>query len=96
VALQVRPDLPEAHYNLGNALARTPGRTEDAIVEFQAALRIQPELADAHYSLGSVLLRMPGRVPEAIAEFEAVLLIRPDPDLRRLVDQLRGQGNPPR
>ena len=33
----------EAHVNLGNALAQTPGRQSEAIAEYEAALRIRPD-----------------------------------------------------
>jgi tetratricopeptide (TPR) repeat protein len=89
-AIRVRPYLAEAHYDLGNVLARMPGQVEQAIGEFRIAVQIQPDLAEAHYSLGSVLLRMPGHAPDAIMEFETVLRIRPDPQLQRFVDQLHG------
>ena len=40
-ALRIEPDDADAHYNLGNALARMPGRLPEAIAEYQAALRIR-------------------------------------------------------
>ena len=67
-----------AHYNLGNALARTPGRTADAISEWQAALRIQPDLAQAYYNLGIVYSQDPSRLQDAIAEYQAALRLNPE------------------
>jgi tetratricopeptide (TPR) repeat protein len=42
-ALRSQPDLFEAHVNLANALAQTPGGTAEAIAEYDAALRIRPD-----------------------------------------------------
>lgn len=42
-AVRIAPDLMEAHVNLGNALAQTPGRQAEAIAEYEAALRIRPD-----------------------------------------------------
>ena len=77
-ALRIEPDFAEAHTNLGNALAQTPGRLPEAIAEYQAARRIRPDLAAVHYNLANTLARMSGRLPEAIAEYQATLRIRPD------------------
>jgi len=38
-ALRLKPDFAEAHDNLGNILAKMPGRSEDAIAQFEEALR---------------------------------------------------------
>jgi protein O-mannosyl-transferase len=42
-ALRINPDVMEAHYNLGNALATMPGRLPEAVSELEAAFRIRPE-----------------------------------------------------
>jgi protein O-mannosyl-transferase len=77
------------HNNLGIILIRMPGRTEEAIAEFQAALRLDPGFADALQNLGLALSAMPGRMPEAIAELQAAERIRPDPALERMIQQLQ-------
>jgi tetratricopeptide (TPR) repeat protein len=46
----VSPQAPEAHGNLGAALAAS-GRTEEAIPEFEEALRLKPDLASARRNL---------------------------------------------
>ncbi len=66
------------HYNLGVALAKSPGRAAEAIPEFKTALRINPDYVEAHVDLGAVLADMPGGLPEAIAEYELALRIKPD------------------
>jgi tetratricopeptide (TPR) repeat protein len=74
-ALQISPDFPLAHNNLGNALLQK-GRVGDAIAEFQKALKIEPDYADAHISLGNVLLQT-GKVDEAIAHYQQALQTKP-------------------
>ena len=89
-AVRLRPDYADAHNNLGNALAETPGRLPEAVAEYQAALRIEPDHPKAHINLGDALAKS-GRLPEAIVEYEAALRIRPDPQLQQLVDRLRAE-----
>jgi len=43
-ALRSDPNLAEAHYNLGLALAKMPGRSAEAIAHLEAALRLRPDL----------------------------------------------------
>jgi Flp pilus assembly protein TadD len=45
-ALTWNPDSPEAHNNLGIALASS-GRKADAVEEFRRALALDPEFDDA-------------------------------------------------
>jgi tetratricopeptide (TPR) repeat protein len=76
--VNVCPDGARPHMNLGNALAKIPGRLPDAIAEFQTALRILPDNEQEHYNLGRALALMPGRAPDAVVEFQAALRIQPD------------------
>jgi|SRR5271157_4860412 len=76
-ALGIEPDLPEAHFSLGNALSRLPFRLPDAIAEYRAALRIDPRYAQALNNLG-LALASSGGLQEAIAEYRAALAIEPD------------------
>jgi tetratricopeptide (TPR) repeat protein len=76
--VNVCPGGARPHMNLGNALARIPGRLPEAIDEYRVALRILPDDAKEHHNLGLALAQVPGRAPEAIAEFQAALRIQPD------------------
>jgi tetratricopeptide (TPR) repeat protein len=87
-AVRADPAYAEAHYNLAVTLAEA-GRMPEAIGEYEAALRANPTYAEAHYNLGVALLKVDGRFPEALSHLEAALRINPDPNLRRVVDQLR-------
>jgi hypothetical protein len=82
------PENARAHFNLGNLLLGIPGRSPDAINEYQAALRIKPDFAEVHSILGMTLATIPGRLPEAIFHDEAALKINPG-----LVDAHFNLGN---
>src|SRR3989442_12504623 len=69
--LQVRPDYPEAHNNLANAL-RCQGRLQEAVTHCREALRWRPSFAEAHNNLGTALAEL-GRIDEAIASLRAAL-----------------------
>ena len=76
MALRLRPDIAEAHTNLGVALARQ-GRVSEAIVHYSESLRIRPDIAEAHNNLGNALARQ-GRVSEAIVHYSEALRLKPD------------------
>jgi tetratricopeptide (TPR) repeat protein len=73
-----RPDNERAHYNLGNAWSRIPGRMNDAIAQYEQALRLQPGFAEAHSNLADALARIPGRMNDAVAQYEEALRLKPD------------------
>ena len=75
-ALQIKPDLPIAHYNLGNIALRSGGREVEAIVHYRNALRADPKYAAAHVNWGIVLLRQ-GKTDEAIDHFRSALTLSP-------------------
>lgn len=83
-ALRIRPDYAEAHYDLGKALARIPGRLPQAIAEFQAALHDRPNYSPTlfytlvHIGLGDALAREHGRMPEASEQYEQALKLDPN------------------
>lgn len=72
------PENPRAHINLGIALEKIPGRTNDAIAEFKEVLRLKPDSPEAHNNLGTALDKIPGRTEDAIAEFKEALKLKPD------------------
>jgi tetratricopeptide (TPR) repeat protein len=73
-----RPGNERAQNNMGNLLAKHPGKLNEAIAHYREALRLEPGYADAHYNLGVTLGKIPGRTDEAMAEYEAALRLDPD------------------
>ena len=49
-ALEIKPDYPEAHNNLG-VIYRQKGMYDNAIVEFKEAIRLKPDFAIAYYNI---------------------------------------------
>lgn len=75
-ALELDPDYPDAHYNLGMMLS-VMGRNADAIPQFQAALRESTDNHDARFNL-SVAYMQTGRLEAAAEGFRQVLAARND------------------
>ena len=77
-AIRLRPDLAQAHNELGNALTDA-GQFAEAATEYAEAVRLAPDFAEARNNIGTALLRQ-GRTGEALREFlEAVRLKPEDP-----------------
>ncbi len=74
-AVELRPDLVQARYNLAVMLLRT-GQTQEAISHLQQVLVAQPNNASAHSLLAQALVRA-GRVQEAIDHYESARTIQP-------------------
>jgi Tfp pilus assembly protein PilF/predicted nucleic-acid-binding protein len=74
--IELNPELPEAHYNLGVLLGNR-GRKEDAEAEYREAIRINPDYVDAHINLGNLLNDM-GRKEDAEVEYREALRINSD------------------
>jgi tetratricopeptide (TPR) repeat protein len=75
VALKIRPDYPEAHFNLGNALLAV-GKPADAIAQFRAAVQAAPLYAEAHNNLGNAMLQAGDAA--GIAEIETAGRLSPE------------------
>jgi tetratricopeptide (TPR) repeat protein len=69
-ALQLQPQDPDIHYNLGVALASIP--------EYQTALRLKNDFPEAHNNLGRELAKLPGHQAEGISHIERALALNPD------------------
>ena len=72
-----RPDNARAHNNLGLAWSKLPGRSSDAIAQYEQALRLKPDFEEAHTNLGVALAKLPGRLDDAIAELKAAVHLQP-------------------
>jgi tetratricopeptide (TPR) repeat protein len=74
--LELRPDLAEAHNNLGNALLSLR-RYEEAAASYRRALDLRPNAPGAHANLGNAL-RALGRSQEALIHCRRALELEPD------------------
>jgi len=91
-AIQIKPDLAEARWNLGRALG-FQGKFHEAAACLQQVLELKPDLAEVHYDLG-VALHGLGRLDDAVESYRKALQLKPDyPEpLNNLGAVLRSQG----
>ena len=75
-AIELKPDLPEAHYNLGNTL-KNLGRLDEAEKSYKKAIELKPDYAEAHNNLGNTL-NYKGDLVAAIDSYKQALNIQPD------------------
>jgi tetratricopeptide (TPR) repeat protein len=75
-ALQLKPDDPQAHTDLGIAL-RTQGKLAEAEAAHRKAVKIKPDYADGYNNLGAVLSDL-GELPEAVAAFRKAIELQPN------------------
>ena len=66
-----------AHHNLGLALSRLPGGSDEAIAEFHKAIELNPKFPESHFALGRELVKESASRSQGIAEFEKALELRP-------------------
>ena len=75
-ALTLRPDWPEAHFNLGNTW-KGQGKLDLAIACYQRALQLKPDFADAYNNLG-LAWREHEDLEKAAACYQQALKLKPD------------------
>ena len=94
-ALEIKPDYPEAHVNLGIAL-QNQGNLTAAIAAFTRALVYRPHYANAHIRLG-IALQEQGDRSAAITAFNKAIALQPDhPDVyNNLAIALQEDGDLP-
>ena len=74
--LQLNPNYPDAHNNLGLAL-KEQGDLAAAIASFNTALKLKPNYPDAHNNLGNALKEQ-GDLTAAIASYNTALKLKPN------------------
>ena len=74
-AIEQKPDLADAHYNLGG-IYRQRGRFSDAAEEFRRAIQAKPEFLSARSELAS-LLDGERDWKGAVEQYEQILNLRP-------------------
>ena len=75
-AIELKPDLPEAHNNLSNILLKL-SKIEEAEASLKKAIELKPDYAEAHYNLG-ITLRNLGRLDEAEKSYKKAIELKPD------------------
>jgi uncharacterized protein (TIGR02466 family) len=75
----LKPDLAEAHSNLGITLKEL-GRLDEACSAYTQAITLNPDYAEAHSNLGNTLKEL-GRLKEAINSFKTAHRINPNLDI---------------
>ena len=85
-AAEMNPNLFEAHYQLGLALART-GQMGEAAAAFERATELRPSDAYAHYKAGLAYSKV-RRVDQMARHFETFLKLAPDAPERGAVQSI--------
>ena len=75
-ALQLKPNYPSAHNNLGNALKKQ-GNLDAAIASYNSALQLQPNNTELHNNLGNAH-KDRGDLEAAIACYNSALQLEPN------------------
>jgi len=74
--VEVDPDFPEHHFNVGNILRRL-GRNEEAIAAYERALQKSPPFPEAYYNRADARLEL-GDAEGALADFDYTVQLDPD------------------
>ncbi|MHA3961866.1 tetratricopeptide repeat protein, partial [Synechococcus sp. LTW-G] len=92
-ALELKPNYPDAHNNLGNAL-KEQGDLGAAIASYNTALQLKPNYTEAHNNLG-IALKEQGDLDAAIASYNTALQLKPNytDAHNNLGNALQEQGN---
>ena len=94
-SLEIKPDFPDAHFELGQLYARKAETLEHARVSFQRAFDAGYRTAEVHKNLGSISIKL-GVIQDAIEHLNAA--IARDPNYADayflLADALRKSGSP--
>lgn len=93
-ALQLMPDFPEAHYNLGLAFQEN-GDLVSAITSYNKAIELRPNYALSHNNLGNALQEQ-GDLVSAISSYHKAIELKINyPDAHfNLGNALKRQGDP--
>lgn len=88
-AIQAKPNLGEAWFNLGLSLGGELDHRAESIAAFREAIRLKPSLVEAYLGL-AVVLRADGQHQVAADDLRRALSLQPEEPLRsRLLDQLK-------
>ncbi len=95
-ALELHPDFPDAHNNLGVVLVSLD-KTDEAITHYEQAIAQRPRFADAHNNLGVALVSQ-GQLDRSVAHYERAISLNPEfaDAYNNLSLALSSQGKPDR
>lgn len=74
--IKIKPDFPEAHYNLGYVLEQN-AKLHEATESFKNALSLKPDFAEAHNMLGKIFDQQ-DKLEEALVCYQKALVLKPD------------------
>ena len=74
-ALEIKPDLSEAHNNLG-VIFQSRNKLNEAENSFRKALEISPNQVDAHNNLGSILFKL-NKLEDAEKSYKKAIELKP-------------------
>ena len=74
--IELKPDFPEVHNNLGNILFEL-SKIDEAEASIKKAIELRPDYAEAHYNLGITLQNL-GRLDEAEKSYKKAIELKPD------------------
>ncbi len=86
-ALEIAPDNPLVHNNLGVRLAKN-GQDDKAIEHYRRALQLKPEYMEAHNNLGNALYRQE-KFGEAVEEYREALHLAVASNMNGLCTEIR-------
>ena len=75
-ALQLKPDLVEGYWNLGNVLMKL-GKLQGAVSSYDSAINIKHDYAEAHHNRGLAKFEL-GRLNEAIESYTIAIKFKPN------------------
>jgi tetratricopeptide (TPR) repeat protein len=75
-AIAAKPDLVDAHFNLG-FIYRSEGKPEEAARQFLEVIRYRPEYAEAHMNLGIVYVSL-NKLDAAEQAYEKAIALKPN------------------
>ena len=74
--MEIKPDYPEAYYNLGITF-ESQGKLTETVLSYQKVLEIEPDHAEAHNNMGNAFIAQ-GKLAEAVSCFQKAVEIKPD------------------
>ena len=75
-AIDLKPDFPGVHYNLGIVL-RKLGRLDEAAKSYKKAIDLKPDFCEAYYNLGNTLKNL-GILDEAKKNYKKAIELKAD------------------